>query len=336
MKKIIGIGNALTDILTVLPSDDLISKLGYPKGSMQLINEKMMSIISQHIFLSEKHCYTGGSAANTIMGISQLGGKAGIVGKIGHDDMGALFASIFKKCNIKTHMLFSDKPSGRCHVLISADGERTMFTYLGAANDMSASDFVNFSFNDYDIVHVEGYLVQNYELLLKIGALTKAQNKLLSLDLSSFNIVEENLEFLKGFVNDYVDILFANEQEAYSFTGEEPENAIKTIADAVDIAVVKLGKKGAFIMNNGQIDCIEAYPVTAIDTTGAGDLYASGFLYGLSMNLPLKECGKIGSICSGYVIQQIGSYIPADKWKEINTEVKQITDDYFSDTEKSK
>ncbi len=318
MKRILGIGNALVDILVKLPSEDMVQHLGYPKGSMQLITSKELDKISSATFKMEKNVVEGGSASNTMIGLSRLGSNSNFLGKIGKDETGESFKKCLINNGITPNMLTCDKPSGRCHVLISPDSERTMCTFLGAAEELLASDLNKELFEGYDLIHIEGYLVQNYELMMTIGKLAKECGAQLSIDLASFNIVAENIDFLNAFVDNCVDILFANEEEAHTFTNLDAEQALLSLAKRIDTVIVKVGARGSYAITKGsEAVFISAKKVNCIDTTGAGDLYAAGFLHAFSNNFPLNECIALASRCAEEVIQVLGAKVPNDKWNDI-------------------
>jgi len=324
MKKILGMGNALTDILLQIDNDEVLFSLNLLKGGMQLINTERSQEINDAVSNFSKIMATGGSASNTINGITRLGMNGGFVGKIGKDDIGLFFTNDSVNNGVKPHLLTSETPSGRCTVLVSPDTERTLCTYLGAACELEASDLNAEMFEGYDIFHIEGYLVQNHDLIRTAVSLAKQAGLKVSVDLASFNVVEDNLEFLLEIIHKYVDIVFANEEEARAFTGKEPEEALKVIAEHCQIAVVKVGKDGSFIQSGDQTVQIEPRKSNCIDTTGAGDLYASGFLFGLANNYSLEVCGKIGSLISGNVVEVIGAKMPDEVWNVINGEIEKI------------
>ncbi len=318
MKKVLGIGNALMDILIKTPDEEIIDALNYPKGSMQLIStqelNKMVSITAG----MKKCAVAGGSAANSMVGLARLGANVGLIGKIGKDETGGHFKDSLINNGVEPHLFLNETPSGRCHVLISPDSERTMFTYLGAASELVAGDIKVEIVEQYDLVHVEGYLVQNYELMERIGEVVKECGVKLSIDLASFNVVEENLEFLNNFVDKYVDIVFANEEEAKVFTGDEAEMALDNIASRVEIAVVKVGSRGSFVKCGEKKCFIPAQKIECVDTTGAGDLYAAGFLYGVINDMSLEKCAEIATASAAEVIQVLGAKIPDEAWMRIN------------------
>ena len=326
MKKILGMGNALTDILLQIDNDEVLFSLNLLKGGMQLINTERSQEINDAVSNYSKIMATGGSASNTINGITRLGMNGGFVGKIGKDDIGLFFTNDSVNNGVKPHLLLSETPSGRCTVLVTPDSERTLCTYLGAACELLASDLKPEMFRGYDIFHIEGYLVQNHDLIRTAVRLAKQEGLKVSVDLASYNVVEENLDFLLEIVHEYVDIVFANEEEARAFTGKEPEEALNIIAEHCEIAIVKVGKDGSFIKSGGKIVQVQPRPANCIDTTGAGDLYASGFLFGLANNYSLEVCGQIGSLISGNVVEVLGAKMSDEVWETIHAEIKKIVD----------
>ncbi len=321
MDKVLGIGNALVDIMTRLPDDSTLDKFSLKKGSMQLSERDFADKINNETASFDKSQSSGGSAANTIHGIASLGASAGYIGKVGEDSFGEFFSKDMEVNGIEPFMLKSTTDTGRAIALISPDSERTFATYLGAAIELTDSDLIADQFKDYKILHIEGYLVQNHALMLKAAVLAEANDMKISIDMASFNVVEDNLEFLKNYVKNYVDIIFANEEESKAFTGKEPEDSLNELAEQCEIAIVKIGSKGSLVKSNGIVYKIDPIKVNPVDTTGAGDLFASGFLYGLTNDFSLDKCGQIGSICAGKVIEVIGSKMSDETWKEIKSRI---------------
>jgi sugar/nucleoside kinase (ribokinase family) len=321
MDKVLGIGNALVDIMTKLPNDSILEKFSLKKGSMQLSERDFAETINKATEQYEKFQSSGGSAANAIHGLASLGAATGYIGKVGNDAFGEFFSNDMKANSINPIMLKSKTDTGRAIALISPDSERTFATYLGAAVELSENDLNAEQFKGYQYLHIEGYLVFNHALMNKAAQLAKENNMKVSLDMASFNVVEANLEFLKEYVKNYVDIIFANEEEAKAYTGKEPEDALHEIAGQCDIAVVKIGSKGSLVKNNGQVYRIEPFKANSIDTTGAGDLYASGFLFGLVNKMPIEKCGRIGSLCASKVIEVIGSKMELKTWEHIKKNI---------------
>lgn len=324
MKKILGMGNALTDILLQIENDTVLNSLSLPKGSMQLVDEHKAKEISDFLKEITPKMATGGSASNTINGITKLGSSAGFFGKIGKDEIGEFFRNDSVENGVVPHLHYSNSPSGRCTVLVSDDGERTLCTFLGASCELESKDIQPETFEGYDIFHIEGYLVQNQDLIRTAVITAKEAGLIVSIDLASYNVVEENLAFLKEIIEKYVDIVFANEEEAKAFTGKEPDEALEVISGMADIAIVKIGKKGSLIKSGNEKHIISPQPANCIDTTGAGDLYASGFLFGLANNFPLHHCGEIGSLVSGKVVEVLGAKMNNDTWAEIHNKIHVI------------
>ncbi len=321
MKKVLGIGNALVDTLVKLEDEQFLEEMKLPKGSMQLVSQDEIVDIERKCEGFEKSMSGGGSAANTIHGLAGLNVETAFIGKVGKDELGDLFADDLRAKNIRPFLMQGKSHSGHALAFVTPDSERTFATYLGAALELSPDDLQNSFFEGYDYLHVEGYLLQNHSLLQAI--LEKARNNGLkiSLDLASFNVVEENLDVLKDWVRDYVDILFANEEEARAFTGKDPEQALQEMARVCEIAVVKTGENGSLVKSGAEFCQISAVSATVLDTTGAGDAYAAGFLYGLADARPLDECGRIASLMAGKVIEGMGAKISPDGWEEIRGEV---------------
>ncbi len=324
MKKILGMGNALTDILLRIDDDLVLQDLNLPKGSMQLVDEAKKQQIESKLDFSNAVKAAGGSASNTVTGITRLGGKAGYFGRIGRDEIGSFFENDLLNHGVKPHLAHSDSVSGVCTVLISEDGERTMCTYLGAASEIEPDDIQPQLFEGYDFLHIEGYLVFNHALIAKAVKMAKEAGLTVSMDLASFNVVEANLDFLKEIISNYVDIIFANEEEAMSFTGMPPGDALIHMDGFCDIAVVKIGKDGSMIRTDKRNLFVEPYIADCVDTTGAGDLYAAGFLYGLASGFDLEKCGKIASFVSSKVVEVVGAKMHDEVWTEINAGIKEF------------
>jgi len=320
MKKILGIGNALVDILIRIEDEKILGQLNLPKGSMQLVNKEQSDEILAKLIDFPRSLAAGGSAANTIHGLGMLGIKAGYIGVIGRDELGESFEQDICDAGVEPYLSRSNTETGRAITLITPDSERTFATFLGAAIELSASGIRHLAsdiFSNYDYLHIEGYLVQNHDLIHAAVELAKANGLLVSLDLASYNVVEANLKFLTDIVIRHVDILFANEEEAQVFTGHEPEKALHHISQFCEVAVVKTGESGSMVKSQEVVSEIGTIPVNPVDTTGAGDLYASGFLYGHSLGWPLEKCGEAGALLAGNIIEEIGAKMSGERWENI-------------------
>lgn len=317
-KLIVGVGSALVDILT-RAGDDFLAAVGAVKGGMVYVDrdhiERTLSRAG-----GTPHVVPGGSACNTVVGIGKLGGRARFVGKCGQGAMGRFFENALRANNVDPRLFRSETSTGRVLSIITPDAQRSMFTFLGAAAETRPEDIGEDLFENAAVVHIEGYILFNPDLMRKAVTAAKSAGARVSLDLASFNVVQEARGFLADIVKDYVDILIANEDEARVYTGEtEPRLAVQALGREVDIAVLKLGACGSLIVRDGRIVGVPAAGDgrPAVDTTGAGDLWASGFLYGLVEGYPLETCGELGSACGYEVCQVVGASIPDDGWQRI-------------------
>jgi sugar/nucleoside kinase (ribokinase family) len=324
MRKVLGLGNALIDILTQLENDAFLGEFSLSKGGMHLVDAVDAGKISRRIALHTHYRTSGGSAANTIHGLACLGFETGFIGKVGDDEMGDFFARDLVTNNIRSHLVRSASASGRALTLISPDSERTFATFLGAAIELSAEELEREVFEAYDCLHVEGYLVQNPSLLLKALRLAKENGLLVSLDLSSYTVVEKNRDLLGMALREYVDLVFSNEEEARAMTGHDPLTALGELNGWCDLAVVKTGSRGSHVGHDGKVYDISPVAANSIDTTGAGDLYASGFLFGLLNGYSPQDSGAIGSLVAGRVIEVIGAKMAPPAWEEVRSRISEI------------
>lgn len=317
-------GNALVDVLTILKSDHTLKEFDLPKGSMQLVSIECSNRILAGTVGLQRQQSSGGSAANTIHGLANLGMETGFVGKIGKDNLGRFFEKDLKENNIAPVLFHDLDETGRSIAFISKDTERTMATFLGAAGDLHQEDIDSDIFKGYQYFHLEGYLVQSHALIKKAVKVAKAHDLIISLDTATYNIVSENREFLEKLIREYVDILMANETEAEALTGEKADKALDAMADMADVAVLKMGKNGSMVKRGSEKYKLGIEKVNSIDTTGAGDLYAAGFLYGYCNGQSLEVCGKIGTILGGHTTEVIGAKMDEQMWNLVNEKVSKI------------
>jgi len=325
MYEIVGIGNALTDVLVKLKSDDVLQTLGLPKGGMQLIDDQQYSVIAEQMETLSPSRATGGSAGNAMLALAHLGTRPGFIGSIGDDETGVFFSDTYRSAGVETRLIQSPGRSGVANTFISPDGERTFATYLGAAAELTVVDITPDIFRGFRLLHIEGYLVQNHEVLEKVCHMAKNAGLQTSIDLSSYNVVDDHLSFFRHLVEDYIDIVFANEEESASFTGsKDPEEALQQIASMCHVAVVKLGKRGSC----GMCGKLKAYAPgsskNVIDTTAAGDFFAGGFLYGWSRGASLENSLRAGALLSSNVIQVVGTQLTDEQWVNINKNMNLI------------
>lgn len=325
MDKIIGMGNALVDVLVRIDDDSLLEKLHLPKGSMQLIQEDTLSEIRKYTSGMKIHRSTGGSAGNTVCALAALGANPGFIGKVGRDETGAFFGDTLRQRGVNALLATCDLPSGIASTFISTDGERTFGTYLGAAATLKAEDLSRKMFAGYNYLYIEGYLLQDHDLMLRAVQLAKEEGLQVCLDMASYNVVEAERDFFDQLIVKYVDIVFANESEALAYTGKAPHEALEEIASKCSIAVVKTGKEGSLVKKGTEVIQLLSCPVdNVLDTTGAGDFYAAGFMYGLTCGYSLEKCVQISTILATAVIQEVGTTLPAKKWDEIKLNIESL------------
>jgi sugar/nucleoside kinase (ribokinase family) len=327
MMKILGIGNALVDVMTLINDETILDKFSLPKGSMQLVDLDTSEMVKSGTVSFNRSLASGGSAANTIHGLAMLGVNSGFIGSIGKDELGDFFENDMKNADVNTMMIRRNSVTGTAVALITPDSERTFATHLGAAVELEASDLLTEPFKAYDILYLEGYLIFNRPLVERACQLARKNNMKIALDLASYNVVEAKLDDFKEIVGKYVDIVFANEEEARAFTGMEPEGALAILSRLCEVAIVKVGSEGSWIKRGEEVIKIGTERVNLMDTTGAGDLYASGFLYGYANDISLERCGQMGSLLAAHVIEILGARLDLPRWLKIKDAIKSIVDE---------
>lgn len=316
-KRIIGIGNALVDVLVQIDNDSILGELNLPKGSMQLIDNETYRHISKRLAAVDTKCATGGSACNTMLALANMQAEPGLIGKVSDDTYGRFFARNCAERHIHAHLLPSTLPTGVASTFISPDGQRTFATYLGAAAGMTADDLRPAMMEGYDYLYIEGYLVQNHDLILRAVELARKAGMTVCIDLASYNIVEAEREFF-AYLLEQTDIVFANEEEAHAFTGLQPRAALDRLAGLCRVAVVKLGSEGAITLCDGEFARVPACPVTqVVDTTAAGDFFAAGFLLRHAEGCTPEACLSTGTALAGAVIQVVGTKLDESTWQQL-------------------
>lgn len=320
----IGLGNALVDVLLKLDTDHTLKEIGIQKGAMDMIGRDQMIAIRQTQERLEKSEAPGGSVCNTMRAMAHLGAEVGFIGKIGDDAVGRFYEKAVREAGVTPYFVRTSGESGSCTVLISPDGERTMGTFLGPAATLRPDEIREEVLARYQCIYIEGYLIVNEPLVRTTMQKAKKLGLKVALDLSNFNIVNAFKGLLEELIPAYVDILFSNESEAQAFTGKTPGEAVKELSRMVDISVVTLGKEGALVGSRGVFCQVPAEGGKPVDTTGAGDNFAAGFLYGQSVGATLEQSARIGSLLAGHVIDVVGPEIPAYEWEQIKLKVNEI------------
>jgi sugar/nucleoside kinase (ribokinase family) len=312
---VVAIGNALVDVLSQTSDEFVAENSGAEKGSMALIDETQ----AVELYSKMKNCVvsSGGSAANTMAGFASFGGKGGFIAKTADDELGQIFRHDLQSLGIKytTQPLITGPETGRCLVLISPDAQRTMNTFLGASVELSPDDVDEELIGNAQVTYLEGYLFDKplaKQAFIKAAESAHRSGHKIALTLSDPFCVDRHRDDFLKLIENHVDILFANEEELKSlFMQRDFDEAVNAISKHVELAVITRGEKGAIIRcrENHEEDyyTIPAVPVDeVIDTTGAGDQFAAGFLYGLCEGYDWIECGRLGAIAAAEVISHIG------------------------------
>lgn len=320
----IGLGNALVDVLLKLQTEETLREVGIRKGAMDMINRDQMITIRRTQEQLERTEAPGGSVCNTMRAMARLGAQTGFIGKIGNDAVGEFYEKAVRAAGVTPYFVHTDGPSGSCTVLISPDGERTMGTFLGPAATLTPDEIREDVLARYQCIYIEGYLLVNEPLVRTTMQKAKKLGLKIALDLSNYNIVNAFKPLLDDLIPNYVDILFSNESEAEAFTGVPAREAVKILSGQVGVSIVTLGKEGSIVGSEGHFFTIPAEGGKPLDTTGAGDNFAAGFLYGCSVGATLEQSARIGSLLAGYVIDVVGPQIPEDKWEQIKLKVARI------------
>jgi sugar/nucleoside kinase (ribokinase family) len=314
-RYVVGVGAALVDLL-IEESDPFVARMGSPKGGMTLVELDHIESALKTTAAPMK-VVPGGSACNTMVGIGNLGGKARMIGRLGKDELGNVFLDGLKKAGVDHRIRHSDMATGRVLSVVTPDTQRTMFTFLGASTQLGPDDVSLADFHDAGIVYLEGYLLFNRPLVERILETAKQAKAKIVLDLGSYQVVEVCRDFLDQ-VLPQVDVVLANEDEAKAYTGMAESESLEILAGKVHIAAVKLGKHGVMLAQGDSRHKVEAHLVKAVDTTGAGDLWASGFVFGLTQGLGLDDAARLGCKVGSEVVQVMGAVIPEPAWQRIH------------------
>ena len=326
---LVGIGNALVDI-EVQVDDAFIEKNSVTKGGMTLSSIEDQNNILESLRSSPKKISSGGSAANTIHGASLLGSKSYYLGRVANDSHGKHYTEDMQNCGVGFSGPGSDEQgTGTCVVLITPDTERTMLTHLGVSSSLHPENVDETIVKNSRSVYVEGYLWTGdgtREAGQHMAGIAKKEGIPVSFTLSDAFVVNSFKESLIEFIDSYVDILFCNEVEAKAMTGESDSlSAFKKLQATVDTVFLTLGSKGSLVGKGGQeLVEVKTFPVKAVDTTGAGDLFAAGALYGVLNNHSLEESAVIGSYCAAQVVSHMGGRLPLSS----HTDAAKILSEY--------
>ncbi len=309
---VLGIGNAIVDVIARAEDDFLVAQ-GMHKGAMALIDEPRAAAIYEAMGPATES--SGGSAANTIVGVASFGARAAFVGKVKDDELGKTFAHDIRAANVAFDVKPASKgPStARCYIMVTPDGERTMNTYLGAAQHLSPDDIDEKAIGDAAVTYLEGYLWDPplaKEAFVKAAAIAHKAERQVALTLSdSFCVDRFRSEFLDLIKKGIVDIVFANEHELHSlYETSDFDTAARALQADARLAVVTRSAKGCLVISSEGMEAVNAVPVEqVVDVTGAGDLFAAGFLVGLARNQDLRDAARLGGLAASEVIQHVGA-----------------------------
>ena len=308
---LVGIGNAIVDIVSNI-DDEFLTRNLLKKGSMNLINLQDSSNILNDCNIIKK--VSGGSAANTVVSLANLGNNVEFIGRIKDDEFGNFFSKDIKESGATFNSKYVETRESSAHsvILITPDAQRTMCTYLGASTEFEPDDINYESIKLSKYLYLEGYLWDSElakKAFIKAAKIAKESKTKIILSLSDAFCVDRHRESFLDLINDFVDILFCNEEEVKSlFKINDLEKCKIKIKSLCELTAITLGEKGSLIVNKNKTELIKPFLFgKAIDTTGAGDIFAGGFIHGLINNLSLNDCGQIGSICAGHIVTQIGS-----------------------------
>jgi sugar/nucleoside kinase (ribokinase family) len=316
---VFGIGNPLIDILAKVEDAQLV-ELNLNKGIMHLIEEDRRAEILDKIKDVPKKISPGGDCPNTMITLAMLNQKAVLAGKIGNDEFGEIFEKQVTDKGVISSLVKEDGVTGSSIILISPDSERTMNTHLGKCRDFSKQDLDVKKLKQSRFFYFTGYMwdtEKQKEATREALKIAQKNNIAVIFDVADPFAVKRNKEDFLNIIKAYVDVLFANEEEAKILSGKESaENAIGELSQYTDITVVKCGSNGSLVKKE-ILYKIPSYKVKAVDTTGAGDMYAAGFIYGLCRNYDLMHIGKIASFLASKVVQQIGAQLPKIPFEEL-------------------
>jgi len=311
--SLLGISNAIVDVLAHV-DEEFLEKIGAPRGSMTLIDEKRAHEI--YGMMGPATEMSGGSVANSVAGFANLGGSAAYIGRVRDDQLGEIFVHDMRSLGVDVRLApaASGSPTARCHVLIDDDGQRTMQTYLGACTELSVSDVTPETVGRPAVILIEGYvwdIAEGPALAAAAMRIAKDVGSKVALSLSDSFCVERHREAFDAAVRGSVDIVVADEEEVNALLQTDNfDDTVKRLDDYDNLFAITRSENGSVIRHDGEVIVQAATPVDRIvDTTGAGDAYTAGFLYGYTHDMPLAECAGIGTFCATRVIQQVGARI---------------------------
>jgi len=327
--KVLGFGSPILDLLIQVDDAFLARNVAGEKGGMGMLDAEAQKKLIGTFPPGKVKKAIGGSAFNTISALTSLGMRTAFLGKIGQDSDGEFYRNAYAAAggDVSRFRVNPAEPTATCVSLVTPDSERTMRTNLGASSTLTADEISAGDFEGITHFHAEGYMLFLPGVLPKTMKLAKENGCTVSFDFSSFEVVRIFRKEIEELMDRYVDVIFANEDEAREFCGAEnfdPEDAAGQLLKRCPVAAVKLGSKGALLRQKDESCRIAPKTVHAIDTTGAGDLWQAGFLYGWLSGCGLRKAGEMGSLLGAEIVQVLGAELPSARWTDIQAQFKQI------------
>lgn len=317
--EVLGIGTPIIDQVILVSDEYIVDTLGKKGGSQPVDYNSLLQLITSSG--KSPDLIIGGSTTNTIRGLTSLGRRCALFGKVGPDEVGKRFRQEIERLGIIPHLLSGEQPTAQVACLVSPDNERTMRSFLGAGMEMIPEELTPELFRGVKLVHIEGYVLAYGGLAKRAMELAKQAGAKISFDLSSYEITQRHKGAIIDLMSRYVDIVFANEEETKALTGLDPERGCDILKGICEVAIVKMGKQGS-IAGHKEIKIYQpSFDVHTLDTTGAGDLFASGFLHGYLSKKTLEECSRYGALVASEVVKILGADIPTPTWHEIKKQL---------------
>jgi sugar/nucleoside kinase (ribokinase family) len=319
--KVLSLSAAIVDHFFLI-SEEQLRLVTTEKGTWAPIDYQTLSSILDHN-PNASRMLPGGSGTNLIKGLSRFNHSCAVVGKIGNDEKGEFFLKSLNRLGIRSYLQEGKLPTGQAVCFITPDAERTFRSYLGASHSLTDIEIEDKIFEGIQIFHMEGFQLVDSDLVLRVLKKAKKAGVRIAMDLGNLEIVRRNKEFLLKILPEYIDYLFCNESEAKELTGVSAKEACSNLASLCEVVVVTLSERGCWTQSGKSLFYTPAFSVNAIDSTGAGDLFASGFLHGVLTNEPLQKCAWLGALVASYVVKIVGAEIPGQIWEEIHKRIEE-------------
>lgn len=319
---VLGIGSPIADMIIPV-SNEFMATVPGERGGSQEVDLKNLKYILHNSGVEPK-CAPGGSASNTLKGLSNLGTKAAFLGKVGQDPVGNRLVQNLRNSGVISLLLPSKAETGQLISLLTPDGERTFRIYAGSSLELGPADLKPSYFEGVKLVHIEGYALRNPGLVPKAVEMAKNSGAKVSFDMGCHELAGHNRELIMEMIRKHIDIVFANEDEIRALTGLGPHAACEYLKDFCEIVVVCIGKEGCLVGKGDRVILCPTTSTKVVDTTGAGDLFASGFLHGYLEGYRVEDCARLGNLLGGKVITVYGAEISQEKWTEIREKIAEM------------